>query len=102
MKIAIITDTDRWYKKDFKILDERVAEVINYDFGDVRNARRDPKVIESIENNVDDCTSCWGVVTIPDEATDWDIITYNDQFEIVIFVVDGKIKYAFGGDDYEH
>ena len=33
------------------------------------------------------------VIEIPDEATDWEIIDY-DGFERVVYVLDGKLKFA--------
>lgn len=58
--------------------------------------RNDPLLIETIEKVelVKNPNSSIEIVEIPDEATDWTINEY-DGLETVIYVLNGKIKYAF-------
>lgn len=57
--------------------------------------RTDSRLIELVKNfpaKVGNAFSALGVVTIPDESTDWEISNY-DGLETVIYVVDGKIHH---------
>ena len=53
--------------------------------------RTNPELVSFVENHPDDCGDL-AVMTIPDNATDWDIQDY-DGSETLIYVVDGKIHY---------
>ena len=53
--------------------------------------RTNPELVAFVENHPDDCGDL-AVMTIPDNATDWDIEDY-DGCESLIYVVDGKIYY---------
>ena len=54
--------------------------------------RTNPELVSFVENHPDDCGDL-AVMTIPDNATDWDIQDY-DGSETLIYVVDGKIHYC--------
>lgn len=56
--------------------------------------RLDPDLIKAVENNIDNCASNLGIVEIPDESTDFDIIEYVGAPEMVVYVIDGRIHYA--------
>lgn len=56
------------------------------------DGRTDPNLIEFVENHPQESGDLV-IVTIPDDATDWDIDEY-DGYESVIYVKDGKIYYA--------
>jgi len=58
--------------------------------------RNDPLLIETIESveHVNNIFSSIEIVEIPDEATDW-VINEYDGSETVLYVLNGKIKYAF-------
>lgn len=49
-------------------------------------------LIKWLEKNPQDCEGL-RVVDIPDNATDWQIFE-NDGFESILYVVDGKMKWA--------
>ena len=53
--------------------------------------RTNPELVAFVENHPDDCGDL-AIMTIPDNATDWDIQDY-DGCETLIYVVDGKIYY---------
>lgn len=57
--------------------------------------RRDPRIIEMLENGEDisEDYSKLVVVTLPDNCTDYYIEEY-DGIELVLYVVDGKIHFA--------
>lgn len=57
--------------------------------GDLRTS---PELINLVETT--DRYSGWKVIEIPDDATDYDILEYGGS-DMVICVVDGKIKYLF-------
>ena len=54
--------------------------------------RTNPELVAFVENHPNDCGDL-EVVTIPDNATDWDIQDYDGN-EDLIYVVDGKIHYC--------
>ena len=54
--------------------------------------RTNPELVSFVENHPDDCGDL-AVMTIPDNATDWDIQDYDGN-EDLIYVVDGKIHYC--------
>ena len=54
--------------------------------------RTNPELVAFVENHLDDCGDL-AVMTIPDNATDWDIQDYDGN-EDLIYVVDGKIHYC--------
>ena len=55
------------------------------------NDRANSELVAFVENHPDDCGDL-AIMTIPDNATDWDIEDY-DGCETLIYVVDGKIHY---------
>lgn len=75
-----------------KGIDEEDA--FDYIYGDIK--RDNSLLIETIESveYVNNTFSSIEIVEIPDEATDWTINEY-DGLETVIYVLNGKIKYAF-------
>ena len=54
--------------------------------------RTNPELVAFVENHPGDCGDLAGM-TIPDNATDWDIQDYDGN-EDLIYVVDGKIHYC--------
>lgn len=56
------------------------------------NDRTNPELVTFVENHPNDCGDL-AVMTIPDNATDWDIEDYDGN-ETLIYVVDGKIHYC--------
>ena len=54
--------------------------------------RTNPELVTFVENHPNDCGDL-AVMTIPDNATDWDIEDYDGN-ETLIYVVDGKIHYC--------
>ena len=56
--------------------------------GDRANAER----VEFVETHPDECGDL-AVITIPEEATDWEMDEY-DGWESVIYVLNGKIVHA--------
>ena len=54
--------------------------------------RTNPELVSFVKNHPDDCGDL-AVMTIPDNATDWDIEDYDGN-ETLIYVVDGKIHYC--------
>jgi hypothetical protein len=70
-------------------VDKELKSLINkYEGGD----RTNPELVACVENNPNRCGDL-EIIEIPDNATDWDINEY-DGLETVIYVVDGKIRYA--------
>ena len=61
------------------------------------NDRANPELVAFVENHPDDCGDL-AIMTIPDNATDWDIEDYDGN-ETLIYVVDGKIHYCCEVDD---
>ena len=61
------------------------------------NDRTNPELVDFVENHPNDCGDL-AVMTIPDNATDWDI-QEDDGDEIIIYVVNGKIRYCCEIDD---
>ena len=57
-----------------------------------QNDRTNSELVAFVENHPNDCGDL-EVVTIPDNATDWDIQDYDGN-EDLIYVVDGKIHYC--------
>ena len=57
-----------------------------------QNDRTNPELVSFVENHPNDCGDL-EVMTIPDNATDWDIQDYDGN-ETLIYVVDGKIHYC--------
>ena len=58
--------------------------------------RNDPKFVELVKNHPDKVSGRMAklkVVSIPDNATDWQLHDY-DGAESIIYVVDGKIHWA--------
>lgn len=92
MKIAINTCFGGFEINDF------IAKQYGIDKYEV--SRTDPKLIELIESSKKSGKaidagrhSCVKVCTIPDEATDWEILDY-DGLEDVIYVLNGKLHRA--------
>ena len=61
------------------------------------NDRANPELVAFVENHPDDCGDL-AIMTIPDNATDWDIQEYDGN-ENLIYVVNGKIHYCCEVDD---
>ena len=61
------------------------------------NDRANPELVAFVENHPDDCGDL-AIMTIPDNATDWDIQEYDGN-ENLIYVVNGKIYYCCEVDD---
>lgn len=61
------------------------------------NDRANPELVAFVENHPDDCGDL-AIMTIPDDATDWDIQEYDGN-ENLIYVVNGKIHYCCEVDD---
>lgn len=75
-------------------LSEKAREMLGVNPYDIE--RNDPKLVQIVEELGEKASGSFAnlqVVEIPDEATDFDISEY-DGVETVIYVVDGKIKYA--------
>ena len=75
-------------------LSKKAEEMLGVDYYDVE--RNDPKLVQIVEELGEEANNNYSelqVVEIPNEATDFDISEY-DGIETVIYVVDGKIKYA--------
>lgn len=89
MKIVINNDEDWGFElpKSLRNLEDM------YD-GCGWGIRLDPDLIKAVENNVDGCASHLRIAEIPDEFTDFDIIEYVGAPEMLIYVIDGKIRYA--------
>ena len=75
-----------------------------FDIGNDKHDRTDERLINLVENPdkaSSDMERCYiqdlAVVTIPDEATDWDVLPWNN-FEAIVYVVNGKLNYAFPED----
>lgn len=70
-------------------------EEVDIKFGDFK--RNNENIIKAVEDfgieNVSGEYSSIKIIEIPDESTDWTINEY-DGTEEVIYVLDGKIKYA--------
>lgn len=54
--------------------------------------RTNAELVEFVETHPDECGDL-AVITIPDEATDWEMDEY-DGWESVIYVLNGKIVHA--------
>ena len=63
------------------------------------NDRENPELVAFVENHPEDRGDLV-IVTIPDNATDY-AINENDGLEELIYVVDGKIYFAYGDDEDE-
>ena len=61
------------------------------------NDRANPELVAFVENHPEDCGDL-AIMTIPDNATDWDI-QECDGNENLIYVVNGKIHYCCEVDD---
>ena len=61
------------------------------------NDRANPELVAFVENHPEDCGDL-AIMTIPDNATDWDIQEYDGN-ENLIYVVNGKIHYCCEVDD---
>ena len=61
------------------------------------NDRANPELVAFVENHPEDCGDL-AIMTIPDNATDWDIQDYDGN-ENLIYVVNGKIHYCCEVDD---
>ena len=61
------------------------------------NDRANSELVAFVENHPDDCGDL-AIMTIPDNATDWDIQEYDGN-ENLIYVVNGKIHYCYEVDD---
>ena len=61
------------------------------------NDRANSELVAFVENHPDDCGDL-AIMTIPDDATDWDIQEYDGN-ENLIYVVNGKIHYCCEVDD---
>ena len=57
-----------------------------------KDDRTNPELVDFVRNHPNDCGDL-AVMTIPDNATDWDIAD-DDGNETLIYVVDGKIHYC--------
>ena len=67
---------------------EQYVDLVDRYEGDRTNS----ELVAFVENHPDDCGDL-AVMTIPDNATDWDIQDYDGN-EDLIYVVDGKIHYC--------
>lgn len=54
--------------------------------------RTNSELVQFVQENPDDCGDL-AIVTIPDEATDWELNEY-DGYESIIYVLNGKICHA--------
>lgn len=79
-------------------LSAKAEEILGWSFddGDPTDLRTDPRLIDLIEKEGSEfCSRSYGsnlvVAEISDTATDW-VITENDGFESIFYVVDGKIR----------
>ena len=61
------------------------------------NDRANSELVAFVENHPEDCGDL-AIMTIPDNATDWDIQEYDGN-ENLIYVVNGKIHYCCEVDD---
>lgn len=77
-------------------VDKKYRDLVDYFEWQSMDERANPKLVDFVENHPDECGDLV-IVTIPDDATDWDI-NEHDGYESVIYVKDGKIWYA-GADD---
>ena len=101
-KIAINTKYGgfRLSAKAEKMLYDLGVEVVDYnsdnfvDLDDIRDNETLIKVVETLGGEASGEYSRIEVVTIPDNATDWMINEY-DGYESVLYVVDGKIRFAY-------
>ena len=59
---------------------------------DFEGARTNAELVEFVETHPDECGDL-AVITIPEEATDWEMDEY-DGWESVIYVLNGKIVHA--------
>ena len=59
---------------------------------DFEGDRTNAELVEFVETHPDECGGL-AVITIPDEATDWEMDEY-DGSESVIYVLNGKIVHA--------
>lgn len=74
---------------------EKVPEFKKLDFYE-KELRASPVLISLIENEgkiIEDQITKIVIVSIPDEATDWEITEY-DGYESVTYVVNGKLKHV--------
>lgn len=62
-----------------------------------RNDRTNTELVEFVETHPDECGDL-AVITIPKEATDWEMDEY-DGLESVIYVLNGKIVHAVCEED---
>jgi hypothetical protein len=60
---------------------------------DLGGDRFNAELVEFVETHPDECGDL-AVITIPDEATDWEMDEY-DGWESVIYVLNGKIFHAY-------
>lgn len=67
---------------------EQYVDLVDRYEGDRTNL----ELVDFVENHPNDCGDL-AVMTIPDNATDWDIEDYDGN-ETLIYVVDGKIHYC--------
>lgn len=94
MKIAVNNYYGRW------TLPIRMIEELGYDPRTENHyiledhiKRNDPKLVKLIMGDIiHNEESIYGIVEIPDDATDWEISEY-DGWEEVIYVLDGKIHH---------
>ena len=59
---------------------------------DLESDRFNAELVEFVETHPNECGDL-AIVTIPDEATDWEMDEY-DGWESVIYVLNGKIVHA--------
>ena len=59
---------------------------------DFEGDRTNAELVEFVETHSDECGDL-AVITIPEEATDWEMDEY-DGWESVIYVLNGKIVHA--------
>ena len=69
-----------------------VAEQYEYWVRDFEGDRTNAELVEFVETHPDECGDL-AVITIPEEATDWEMDEY-DGWESVIYVLNGKIVHA--------
>jgi len=77
-------------------VDNEVLEMLGLEKLYDRDLRTNPTLIDFIEKNPHKADAPYAdlvVVTIPDNATDWELDEY-DGWEALRYVVDGKIHYA--------
>lgn len=95
MKIAVNNYYGEWALTD-RIIRGLGCDIRSEDYYILQDhiKRNDPKLVKLvIEDIIRDEESVYGIVEIPDDATDWEISEY-DGWEEVTYVLDGKIHHG--------